>query len=99
MAKKIIFSPEANSRLKEIITYLVNEWSVNSADKFINILENKLFNIKSFPLISPKLSDNPEVHYCVINKQITLYYRVFESDIEVITLFDNRQNPDSLNIT
>jgi plasmid stabilization system protein ParE len=96
MAKKIIFSPEANERLKEIIFYLVNEWSIDSANKFIDILESKLSNIKKFPLISPKFEDNPEIHYCVINKQITLYYRISESDIEVITLFDSRRNPANL---
>lgn len=34
MVKKVIFSPEANERLKEIINYLVKEWSVSSAEKF-----------------------------------------------------------------
>lgn len=98
MVKKITFSTEANERLKEIILYLVNEWSVNSASKFINILDNKLSHIKQFPLMYPALIDNEDIHFCVINKQIKLYYKINESEIEVITLFDTRSNPSKLNL-
>ncbi len=97
MVKKITFSPEANERLKEIILYLVNEWSVNSAAKFIDILNDKLSHIKQFPLMYPAL-DNIDIHFCVINKQITLYYRINESEIDVITLFDTRSNPSKLKL-
>lgn len=98
MVKKITFSPEANERLKEIILYLVNEWSVNSAAKFIDILNDKLSHIKQFPLMYPALEDNIDIHFCVINKQITLYYRINESEIDVITLFDTRSNPSKLKL-
>ena len=98
MVKKITFSPEANERLKEIILYLVNEWSINYAAKFIDILDDKISNIKQFPMIYPTLEDNHDIHFCVINKQITLYYKINESEIEVITLFDTRSNPSKLKI-
>lgn len=98
MVKKITFSTEANERLKEIILYLVNEWSVKSAEKFVNILEEKLSHIKQFPLMYPALIDNDDIHFCVINKQITLYYKINESEIEVITLFDTRSNPSKLKL-
>ncbi len=98
MVKKIVFSPEANERLKEIILYLVNEWSDKSAEKFINILENKLSHIENFPLLYPAFNDYPNIHFCVINKQITLYYRITDSNIEVITLFDSRSNPSNLKL-
>lgn len=98
MAKKIIFSPEANERLNEIISYLVNEWSVSSAKKFIEILDSKITDLKRFPLIYPAFSDRPNIHFCVINKQITLYYRITDSAIEIITLFDSRSNPSKLKL-
>lgn len=97
MAKKIVFSPEANENLSDIVSYLVSEWSVNVGEKFLTILENKINTIKIFPLSHPSVKNN--IRACLINRQITLYYRVNEIEIEVITLFDNRQNPDSLKIT
>ncbi len=98
MVKKIVFSHEANQRLKEIVLYLVKDWSVNSAAKFIDILDDKISHIKLFPLIYPTLEDNPDIHLCVINKQITLYYRIDESSIKVITLFDTSSNPSKLKL-
>lgn len=98
MVKKVVFSPEANERLKETINYLVKEWSVNSAEKFINILEVKLSLISKFPLLYPAFKDEKDIHYCVINEQITLYYRITESNIEIITLFDSRSNPSNLKL-
>lgn len=98
MVKKVIFSPVANERLKEIINYLVKEWSVSSAEKFLNILEVKLSLISKFPLLYPAFKDEQDIHYCVINEQITLYYRITESNIEIITLFDSRRNPSNLKL-
>ncbi len=98
MVKKVVFSTEANERLKEIIDYLVKEWSVNSAENFIKILEVKLSLISKFPLLYPAIQDKLDIHYCVINEQITLYYRITESNIEVITLFDSRSNPTNLKL-
>jgi len=71
---------------------------VKKVVKFLKILDNKLFNIKQFPLSSPKLEETKDIHYCVINKQINLYYRIYELEIEVITLFDNRGNSNTLKI-
>ena len=91
MVKKVSFSPEANGRLAEIVSYLVNEWSQASAMKFLNILDHKIENIKLFPKSYPALNVNQKVRCCKVVKQISIYYRIHESEIEVVTLFDNRQ--------
>ncbi|MCC6866825.1 MAG: type II toxin-antitoxin system RelE/ParE family toxin [Ignavibacteria bacterium] len=98
MVKKITFSPEANEKLKDIILYLVNEWSVKSAVKFIKILEDKLNHIEQFPLLYPVFNVESDIHFCVINKQITRYYRITDLNIEIITLFDSRSNPTSIKL-
>jgi len=94
MVKKVIFSPEANERLAEIVSYLVNEWSTASAEKFLNILDHKIENIKLFPQSNPKLNINPGVRCCKVVKQISIYYRIHDDEIEIVTLFDNRQKKD-----
>jgi len=94
MVKKVSFSPEANERLAEIVEYLVNEWSIVSAEKFLHKLDHKLDNIKLFPHSYPKLSISSNVRCCVVAKQISIYYRVLEKEIEIVTLYDNRHNRD-----
>lgn len=98
MVKKISFSPEANQRLYEIVTYLVDNWSVKSAEKFLEILDNKLSHIRLFPYSFPQLENKEEVRKCVLTVQITLYYRLLNDEAELITFFDTRQDLEKLNL-
>ncbi|MCG6960817.1 type II toxin-antitoxin system RelE/ParE family toxin [bacterium BMS3Abin03] len=96
MVKKVIFSPEANERLKDIVYYLIDKWSANQADKFLVLLDNKIKNLQLFPHSYPRIRHKVKIHKCVITKQISLYYRVKQDIIEVITLFDSRQDAKKL---
>ncbi|MCB0726166.1 MAG: type II toxin-antitoxin system RelE/ParE family toxin [Ignavibacteriae bacterium] len=49
MVKRIIYSPEAIQNTKQIVLYLKNNWSLIVANKFINILREKIKFIKRFP--------------------------------------------------
>lgn len=98
MVHKVSFSPEANSRLFEITNYITKEWSSKATGTFLQILDNKISNFKLFPYSNPAIPGKKEVRKCVITKQITLYYRVLNDEIEIITLFDSRQSSDKLHI-
>jgi plasmid stabilization system protein ParE len=98
MVKKVIFSLEANVRLKNIVYYLIDKWSAKHANKFLILLDNKIKNIQLFPQSYPKIRHKDKIHKCVITKQISLYYRIKQDYIEVITLFDSRQDEKKLEI-
>lgn len=96
MVKRVIFSPRAIENTKQIILYLKKDWSDNSANRFISILREKISNIKEFPNSYNSLVGREEIRRCVVTKQIALYYKFGNNKIEVITLFDSRQNPNKL---
>src|SRR6266496_4448185 len=98
MVKKISFSPEANQRLYEIVKYLVDEWSVKTAENFLEILDYKLSHIRLFPRSNPQLEDKEEVRKCVLTTQITLFYRLLNDEVELITFFDTRQDLKKLDL-
>ena len=52
------------------------------------------------PTAFPYYNKEKNVRRCVLSPQTTIYYSEIsnENKIIIITLFDNRQNPDSLNI-
>jgi len=77
---------------------LSEEWSVKTAQNFTNLLDNKIKNILLFPRSFSSIEDKPYIRKCVITPQITLYYRINHNEIEVITLFDSRQDPDKLKL-
>ena len=96
MERKIKFSLEAKNNTKQIISYLTREWSESIADKFILNFENKLKYINLFPYSFPPYEKFPDIRNCVLTKQISLYYKINNKDIEVLALFDTRQHPDKL---
>lgn len=55
------------------------------------------------PEMYPRVLFRRSVHKCVLTPQNTLYYKVKDEKIEIrkiqiITIFDNRQNPEKLKV-
>ena len=93
---KVFLSELAESKLLKLSEYLLEEWSLNSRDKFISKLNDKLKQISNEPDSCPKSSDFKNLYKCVVTKHTTLYYRILadRNEIEIITIFDTGQHPD-----
>jgi hypothetical protein len=52
--------------------------------------------IAHHPESCPKSSEFPNLYKCVVSEQTSYFYRINFSDIEIITVFDNRQDPISI---
>jgi len=95
---KIYFSSKAEVILLELCDYLRMEYNERVLDKFLAKLDSKLNLISNQPFASPKSFIIDSLYKCVVTKQVSLYYRVDikNNEIEIITLFDSRQNPITL---
>lgn len=93
---KIIWSDEALSNLKNVIAYLEEQWTAKEISKFARLLDKQINLIKNNPFIFPKSETVKEYRKSVLTKQITIYYTVTEEKIKIISLFDNRQNPQKI---
>jgi plasmid stabilization system protein ParE len=60
------------------------------------LLNRNLELIKENPQIFPKSGHSKEIRHSVISKQVSLYYRIEDQSIHVVSVFDNRQNPNRL---
>ncbi len=96
MRREIIWSPLAEQDLGNILEYLAENWNQKVTTHFLNKIDlatNQIAKIPNqFPIINKKL----QVRKCVVTKQNTLYYRYIEKRIEILRLFDTRQNPKKL---
>ncbi len=97
---KVYFSELAENQLLLLAEYLLAEWGRKVYDNFFDRLEEKIVQISTHPSSCPKSEKANGVHKCVVTKQTTLFYRInqLENEIEVITIFDSRQNPQNLKI-
>lgn len=96
LIKTVHLSGRAKIKLeKKLLEYLEAEWSSEVKNNFIHKLDRTIAIIQSNPEIFPKTEVIKGLHKCVITKQTTLYYRIKGSRIDIVTIFDSRQDPTS----
>ena len=96
MAKKIIWSPQSEEDFENILNYLTSKWDANVAVKFIDLVDALLMQIASNPRQFPLIHKKYNIRKCVITKQNTLFYRNRRHHIELLRIYDNRQDPKKL---
>ncbi|MDD2387698.1 MAG: type II toxin-antitoxin system RelE/ParE family toxin [Bacteroidales bacterium] len=94
---KVLWTQEANKNLSIIIKYLEDNWTKKEIEKFLKKLNKHISIIQSQPDSFPK-TNNYNVRQSVVTKQITLYYSISQDTLNIVSLFDNRQDPQKLKI-
>lgn len=95
---EIFVSDIAEYKLKKLTEYLLEEWGYKVKKDFLIKLNEKIEQISEYPESCPKSIVFGGIYKCVVTKQTTFFYRVnyTKMEIEIITLFDTRQDPDEL---
>lgn len=95
---KVFLSELAENKLLKLSDYILENWNLKTRDKFIEKLTEKIKQISLQPESCPQSSEFKGLYKCVVTKQTTLYYRISIelNEIEIITIFDTRQNPNKL---
>ncbi len=96
MNRKVIISKTAEKKLSSLFEYLLENWSAKVKSNFIKKLDHNIDIIKLEPETFPESQKDPGLRKCVITKQTTLYYRFDSEQINIVTIFDTRQNPNKL---
>ena len=94
MAYEVIISTDVLKTLDAIAFYLEREWSKKVAVQFLNTFYKKVDAIAINPLISRRSSKYTAIRKILITKHNMLYYEVFNERIELLQIFDTRQNPE-----
>ncbi len=95
---KVFLSKVAETKLLDLTNYLLEEWGIKVRDEFIKRLTEKINQIAGYPKSCPQSEVFTGLFKCVVSKQTTIFYRINseKKEIEIITVFDTRQNPDEL---
>ncbi len=95
---KIKWTEEASLNLENIISYLETNWTSGELTRFFQKLEKQLILLSNFPDAYPISRKKNKIHRCVLTKNHTIYYKVLEDSIVLLSLFDSRQNPLKLKL-
>ncbi|MCM4166039.1 MULTISPECIES: type II toxin-antitoxin system RelE/ParE family toxin [unclassified Arenibacter] len=95
---EVFLSELAESKLKKITRHLLENWSYKVKMDFLAKLTNKIKQISIQPESCTKSNEFGGIYKCVVTKQTTFFYRInFKTEeIEIITLFDTRQDPQKI---
>lgn len=90
---KVIWANSAVEDYKKIVAYLLEEWSIKTAESFVEIVKLRIDRLSSQPFIG-RLSDKDNITRSVIaGRYNRLYYEINEKYIKIIGFFDMRQYP------
>ena len=96
MRREIRLSKRAMKKLDSLLVYLEEEWSKKVKHEFVLKLDKSLKQIQKLPDSFPESEKIRGLRKCVVTKQTTVFYKYSATTIDIITIFDNRQNPKSL---
>ncbi|WP_366915397.1 type II toxin-antitoxin system RelE/ParE family toxin [uncultured Polaribacter sp.] len=89
-------SPAAENDIESILEYLKLNWNERIINRFINKVDDNIGLILEDPKIFPIINEELQIRKSVISKQSTLYYRENAGKLEIVRLFDSRQDPIKL---
>jgi len=96
MELKIYWTDFSKNELQNIFLYYKNIASLKVARKIISGITNTVLILKSQPRIGQKeelLKDRVGEFRYLINKNYKIIYQVKTESIEILDVFDTRQNP------
>lgn len=92
MIYQVVWFSNAQQRYREIINYLEENWSENEVKNFVHLTNNLIDQIELNPLLFKKVSKSG-LRQAVLTKHNLILYRIEKDQIQLLTIFDTRQNP------
>lgn len=92
----VFLSPLAERQLELLLEYLESEWSRKSRTTFLEMIKKSFKNISQQPKSCPESDEFPNLFKCVVTRQTSFYYRIIDNEIEIISISDNRRDPDKI---
>ena len=91
------WTSESKRTFNQNLEYLSKEWDNSVINNFLDRVESVLEQIKSNPELFPKYKTKANIHKCVVNKRIILFFKIVdEKHIDLVTFWNTYQNPDKL---
>lgn len=89
---KVYWTANALAELANTITYLEENFADKEIRRLVLQIEKTIALISHNPNIFPK-SELKLIYKAIVLKYNTLYYRVNENNIEILSFLSSRQNP------
>lgn len=96
MPKQIVWSPLAEQDFENILEYLAENWDNSVTNQLIDLTEEIVGQISNNPRQYPLIFKKEKIRKCVLTKHNTLFYRDNKSQVDILRVYDTRQDPKTL---
>lgn len=93
----VVWTDNALRELSETYEYLETHFTQREIKKLSIEIHKTLFLISKNPLIYP-LADSGIARRAVIKKYNTIFYRIVDRQVQILSFFANRRDPNSLTL-
>ncbi|MEO8887575.1 MAG: type II toxin-antitoxin system RelE/ParE family toxin [Mucilaginibacter sp.] len=91
--KNLRWSERALEENRQLFDYLLNEWGVEIALRVREQIDSTAKRIQDAPEHFQIFIKTRNIRRCVISPQTSLFFRVSKKEVEIMSVFDNRQSP------
>lgn len=93
MSFTIKFTSEAEETYNSLISQLRQRWGERFVIKFEDKVSDTLEMILTSPYLFPVAYEQTGIRKCVLHKNCSMFYKVFNDTIVIAWFWDNRQKP------
>ena len=93
MVKEVIWTELARDKYHQVILYLLHYWSLQDAENFVAIVQQKLLHLSEFPYIGIRSDKNPLIQQFLLTNHNKIHYMIENDKIIILDLIDTRQKP------
>ncbi|MEX2592884.1 MAG: type II toxin-antitoxin system RelE/ParE family toxin [Anditalea sp.] len=98
MALTVRYSLRARHEEIELLEYVVRKFGQKKAKEIYVCIEKTLDRISKAPEMYRESNKRKGLRKCVFSKQTSIYYRIREDQIEVVSFRPNRKDPKKFKV-
>jgi plasmid stabilization system protein ParE len=93
--KEVLWTVTARKSLQETSRFILELWSSDVNDEFIELLDHRISQLQNNPEIAPAF-DNTAIRRLIVHSNVSLFYVNTPQFIKILLIWDNRQDADRL---
>tara|TARA_R110002126_G_scaffold135577_1_gene279834 strand:+ start:53 stop:349 length:297 start_codon:yes stop_codon:yes gene_type:complete len=90
----IRYSLRARQEEMELLDYVLQNFGKKKAKEIYLLLEKRLDQLSESPEMYRESNKRKGLRKCIFSKQTSIYYRIKEDHIEIVSFRPNRKNPN-----
>jgi len=91
---RVIWNKRASKQLQELQKHLEQEFGIKTVKTFTNRLFKFLELLIKYPHIGTLENKTEDIRGFLLHRHTTIIYKIKQDSIYILSLFDNRQNPN-----